>query len=153
VEIIAFVLVIGGFVTAFTALGWFIGYQYGVRRVADTYSQALLDAIPALAQRIELTFRTQRLEVPVTVTARVQVPEVEPISVPVVTLPAPSNLDLAVRILAEVGSVGPRPLARILDIAPPTAHAMLKKIAAEDLVAQAKAYRGLAPAEDEEEQA
>lgn len=131
-EVAAFFLVLGGFTALFTALGWFIGFQAGIRRQAIIAAEALLDALPDLAQRIELTFTTQRLEVPVTVTARVQIPAVEPISVPVVTLPAPTNADLALRIVAEVGDIGPRSLARILDIAPSSAHAILERIASEN---------------------
>jgi hypothetical protein len=56
---------------------------------------------------------------------------VPPIYIPVETYPAPTNIELARRLFAELGDIGSRPLADILSIAPSSAHAIRTRLLAE----------------------
>jgi hypothetical protein len=125
---------IGAFCAACAGAGYYIGHRAATRTMAqvqaETITATLAAALPAITQRIHVAFQTQRLEVPINALVTVRVPTMEPIVVPVETLPAPTNLDLARRIL-EHAQLGPRPLAAILGIYPSSAHALIAKLQAE----------------------
>ena len=123
--------IIGAVQMAFAALGYGLGYLTGVRAKADVTSDAVAAALPALVEKIELEFETQRVTVPVTVVATAEISGVPPVYIPVETYPAPTNIELARRIFAELGDIGSRPLADILSIAPSSAHAIRTRLLAE----------------------
>ena len=121
-----------GFVQAvFALLGYVAGYTLGIRGKTAIAADAIAAALPALVERIELEFETQRVTVPVTVVATAEVAGVPPIYIPVETYPAPTNIELARRIFTELGDIGSRPLADILSIAPSSAHAIRTRLLAE----------------------
>lgn len=121
-----------GFVQAvFALLGYVAGYTLGIRGKTAIAADAIAAALPALVERIELEFETQRVTVPVTVVATAEVAGVPPIYIPVETYPAPTNIELARRIFTELGDIGSRPLADILSIAPSSAHVIRTRLLAE----------------------
>ena len=62
------------------------------------------------------------------VTLRVMTSRPEPITVEVQPVVAEDRADIAARIIQEtVGQIGPRPLARILNVSPSTAQAYIQK--------------------------
>jgi hypothetical protein len=127
----ALVGILGLGMATFAGIGALTGYLVGVRQKADVTADAIAAALPALAQRIEIAFAVQRISVPVHVAVRAEVADMAPVMIPITTLPAPTNLELARRIVRRVPDIGTRPLADILDIAPSTADAIMDKLRAE----------------------
>ena len=123
--------IIGVTQAIFAMLGFVLGYWIGVRGRVEVAADAIAAALPALVERIELEFETQRVTVPVTVVATAEVAGVAPIYIPIETYPAPTNIELARRIFTELGDIGSRPLADILGIAPSSAHAIRTRLLAE----------------------
>ena len=72
---------------------------------------------------------TARVTAPaeVAVPVRFVLPELAPITVPIVTAPAPSTRELAERVLAEMPDLGARGLARIAGCAVSTAHGIISE--------------------------
>jgi hypothetical protein len=92
--------------------------------------------VAILSSRRQITVKViadDVLTVPVTlradpVTLRVMTSRPEPVTVEVQPVPAEDRADIAARIVQESGGqIGPRSLARILNVAPSTAQAYINK--------------------------
>ena len=116
--------------------------QIGILLCATVILAALIGGVTAgtvvaiLASRRQITVKPVAddvLTVPVQlrtdpVTLRVMVNRPEPITVEVQPVAAEDRADIAARIIQETGGqIGPRSLARILNVAPSTAQAYINK--------------------------
>jgi hypothetical protein len=76
---------------------------------------------------VEARLITARVTAPaeVKIPVRLVLPELDPVTVPIVTAPVPSTRELAEKVLAETPEIGARGLARIVGCAVSTAHGII----------------------------
>ena len=115
---------IGLLLLAVMAFGAMIGGATAGTIVAILHSRRQID-VKIVADEI-LTVPVQLRADPVTL--RVMTSRPEPITVEVQPVVAEDRADIAARIIQETGGqIGPRPLARILNVSPSTAQAYIQK--------------------------
>ncbi len=114
---VAAVIILVGLIAGM--IGGAIGY--GATRLAMNH---ILRVVKIEVQAVAVS---KRIMAPAEIQLRVHVPPIEPITVPIVTAPAPTHRELAERVLNVYPDTGPTDLAEIVGCAKSTAHAILSE--------------------------
>lgn len=118
---VAAVIVLIGLIAGM--IGGAVGY--GAARLAMNH---VLRVVEIQVQAVAVS---KKILAPAEVQLRVHVPDPEPITVPIVTTPAPTHRELAERVLSVYPDIGPTDLAEIVGCAKSTAHGILSEHRAE----------------------